>query len=194
MAAPDNLGASEGKPAFFYGTLMHPRILRQVIVNDGSHLQFCPAVLLGYTRHKVKDRSYPGIIPSAESTRLFNKGLGPDEDVVRGTLVVGLTESDLEALDDFEDTGDETEEYARITVSVRPLAPLLSLSNHTEEEDALILLHAAPLPPREELLPGIQVDTYVYCNTNDLEPDSWSFPDFVRNHAKLWFDYVAEKA
>lgn len=34
------------KSAFFYGTLMHPKILKRVIGNDGSHLQICPAVLL----------------------------------------------------------------------------------------------------------------------------------------------------
>ena len=32
--------------AFFYGTLLHPKILRRVIGNDGSHLEICPAVLL----------------------------------------------------------------------------------------------------------------------------------------------------
>jgi hypothetical protein len=32
--------------AFFYGTLMHPKILERVIKNDGSHLEICPAVLM----------------------------------------------------------------------------------------------------------------------------------------------------
>lgn len=32
--------------AFFYGTLMHPMILRRVINNSGNHLKICPAVLL----------------------------------------------------------------------------------------------------------------------------------------------------
>lgn len=58
--------------AFFYGTLMHPKILKAVIRNNGSHLRICPAVILvrvtsfsigkyclkhllqDYTRHKVK--------------------------------------------------------------------------------------------------------------------------------------------
>ncbi|TFK40394.1 hypothetical protein BDQ12DRAFT_648909 [Crucibulum laeve] len=39
--------------AFFYGTLMHPKILTRVIDNDGAHLQFCSALLLDYTRHEV---------------------------------------------------------------------------------------------------------------------------------------------
>ncbi|KAJ2914074.1 hypothetical protein MD484_g6348, partial [Candolleomyces efflorescens] len=189
----NDLISTEAVSAFFYGTLMHPRILRQVIQNDGSHLQFCPAILFGYTRHKVKGRNYPGIIPSTESSLLFNAELGPDEDVVRGTLVVGLTKSDMDALDDFEDV-DATKEYARFVANVRPLEPLSSLSTHTVDEDALIVLHAAPLPSRDELLPGIQANTYVYCNNDELEPELWSFADFVRNHAKVWFDYVPEKA
>jgi len=32
--------------AFFYGILLHPKILKRVIGNDGSHLEICPAVLL----------------------------------------------------------------------------------------------------------------------------------------------------
>ena len=32
--------------AFFYGILLHPKILKRVVGNDGSHLEICPAVLL----------------------------------------------------------------------------------------------------------------------------------------------------
>ena len=31
--------------AFFYGTLMHPAVIRRVIRNDGLHLQMCSAIL-----------------------------------------------------------------------------------------------------------------------------------------------------
>jgi hypothetical protein len=31
--------------AFFYGALMHPKILQQVLHNDASHLKICPAAL-----------------------------------------------------------------------------------------------------------------------------------------------------
>ena len=37
---------SEVIGAFFYGTLLHPKVLKRVIGNDGIHLQICPAVLL----------------------------------------------------------------------------------------------------------------------------------------------------
>ena len=39
-------GAAAGHSAFFYGILMHPKILLGVISNDGSHLKISPAVLL----------------------------------------------------------------------------------------------------------------------------------------------------
>jgi hypothetical protein len=32
--------------AFFYGTLMHPKILKRVLHNDASHLKICPAILM----------------------------------------------------------------------------------------------------------------------------------------------------
>ena len=49
---------SAGQSAFFYGILMHPKILKDVIRNDGSHLKLCPAVLLvslvcSITRHSL---------------------------------------------------------------------------------------------------------------------------------------------
>jgi hypothetical protein len=31
--------------AFFYGALMHPKILKRVLHNDASHLKICPSVL-----------------------------------------------------------------------------------------------------------------------------------------------------
>jgi len=31
--------------AFFYGTLMHPKILKRILDNDANHLQICPAIL-----------------------------------------------------------------------------------------------------------------------------------------------------
>lgn len=50
---PDVVEVSQAPPfltdtmasAFFYGTLMHPKILKRVLHNDASHLQICPAIL-----------------------------------------------------------------------------------------------------------------------------------------------------
>ena len=31
--------------AFFYGTLLHPAVLKRVIRSEGVHLEICPAIL-----------------------------------------------------------------------------------------------------------------------------------------------------
>jgi hypothetical protein len=73
--------------AFFYGILMHPKILKRVLNNDASHLRICPAILTvspfprpssassltypskiatqNYTRHKVKVR-WPYTAPPSQ--------------------------------------------------------------------------------------------------------------------------------
>jgi hypothetical protein len=43
---------------FFYGTLLHPAILRRVIGHDGQDLFYQPAILQDYTRHHVKGDTY----------------------------------------------------------------------------------------------------------------------------------------
>ncbi|KDN48710.1 hypothetical protein RSAG8_02697, partial [Rhizoctonia solani AG-8 WAC10335] len=56
-------GTNESVSAFFYGTLMHPAVLKRVIGNDASHLQATPAVLTSFTRHHVRSCDYPAIVP-----------------------------------------------------------------------------------------------------------------------------------
>jgi hypothetical protein len=46
--------SSDTTSAFFYGTLLHPEVIRRVIGNTGDHLQVAPAILLDFTRHHVK--------------------------------------------------------------------------------------------------------------------------------------------
>jgi hypothetical protein len=43
---------------FFYGTLLHPAVLRRVIGHDGQDLFYQPAILRDYTRHQVKGDTY----------------------------------------------------------------------------------------------------------------------------------------
>lgn len=40
--------------AFFYGTLLHPQVLKRVLGHDGQHLQVATAILLEYTRHYIR--------------------------------------------------------------------------------------------------------------------------------------------
>lgn len=37
--------ATEGNTAFFYGTLMHPKILKRVITHEGAELEVAAAIL-----------------------------------------------------------------------------------------------------------------------------------------------------
>ncbi|KAF8206392.1 hypothetical protein K438DRAFT_1578269 [Mycena galopus ATCC 62051] len=157
--------------AFFYGTLMHPKILKRVIGNDGSHLQICQAVLLNFTRHKVKWADYPGIIPFSQGQVFFDHELDRDSCSVRGTMVTGLTKSDLQLLDIFEGS-----EYDREKVSVHPLESLGSLADYT-------MLTATPPPLPADLPDAVEVDTYVYNKVTNLMAEIWDFDDFVQKSA-----------
>ncbi|KIJ54490.1 hypothetical protein M422DRAFT_240557 [Sphaerobolus stellatus SS14] len=159
--------------AFFYGTLLHPEVLRRVIGNTGEHLQVAPAVLLDHTRHHVKGCDYPAMVPYDQAKSLFNRDLTQDEKSVRGTVVQGLTEEDVRLLDIFE--GDE---YTSETVSVSPLAPFTPLLDSV----GTLVAHSEPLPALREFT---TVQTYIWADRLDrLVPEVWSFDVFVKE--KLW--------
>ncbi|KAJ7475882.1 hypothetical protein FB451DRAFT_1245102 [Mycena latifolia] len=145
------------KSAFFYGTLMHPKILKRVIGNDGSHLQICPAVLLVWTA-PAQSADYPGIIPYSEGRVLFDHDLDREACSVRGTMVTGLTASDVALLDIFEGS-----EYDREKVPVYPLENLVGLADYT------------------------MVETYVFNQISRLMPEIWDFEDFVQKNAWKWY-------
>ncbi|KAJ6513219.1 hypothetical protein C8R45DRAFT_962852 [Mycena sanguinolenta] len=164
--------------AFFYGTLMHPKILTRVIHNDGSHLQICQAVLLKFTRHKVKYADYPGIVPYSESHVFFDQELDRDACSVRGTMVTGLTKSDLQYLDIFEGA-----EYDREKVSVHPLDSLVGLS----DDYTMLTTTPPPLPSDSNLPDAVEVDTYVFNEIPRLMNEIWDFDDFVKKNAWKWY-------
>ncbi|KDR76275.1 hypothetical protein GALMADRAFT_67824 [Galerina marginata CBS 339.88] len=168
--------------AFFYGTLMHPKILKAVIQNDGEHLKLCSALLLDYTRHEVKESDYPGIIPINKGLKILKRTLSRDEGSVRGTLVTGLTTQDMHYLDSFEGS-----EYIREKVEVHPLGPFSEVSTHSIDENALVPEHPPPLPDSSNLLHAIEAETYVYINEDNLNAELWSFDDFVKNNAWKWY-------
>lgn len=58
---------------------------------------------------------YPGIIPYAKSKQLMGRELTPDERSVRGVVVNGLTEAEIQVLHDFE--GMVTTFYSLVTIS-----------------------------------------------------------------------------
>ncbi|KAK2460319.1 hypothetical protein APHAL10511_007708 [Amanita phalloides] len=179
------------KSAFFYGTLMHPKILREVLRKKGKHLQICTALLMDYTRHQVKNADYPGIVPYETGRKLIDRELEPEERCVRGTLVTGLTMADIKRLDWF-----ETDDYIREVVSVYPLEELTALENfvHDEGQNKNIIERIGHVQPRafDEILAGtmgagVKAETYVYQDVGTLRPTLWSFSEFVEKNAWKWY-------
>jgi gamma-glutamylcyclotransferase (GGCT)/AIG2-like uncharacterized protein YtfP len=153
--------------AFFYGTLMSPRVLHRVchgpsLPNSTTRntLSIKPALLKGFRRHRVLHADYPGIVPSPSAT-------------VRGTLVSGLTDGDMWRLDIFEGS-----EYVRQTVQARPI--VRNQDSKTEPKD-------------EDLGNDIECETYVWiAPEEDLEDGEWDFEEFVREKIARWVGESAE--
>ncbi|EMD33337.1 hypothetical protein CERSUDRAFT_160235 [Gelatoporia subvermispora B] len=165
--------------AFFYGTLLHPKILQGVIGHPGQDLQICPALILEHTRHQIKHADYPAMLPYTQSSALFSQELKVDDRTVRGTLVKGLSDSDIALLDQFE--GDE---YTLEKVQVHPLKPFKPLSSSSPND---IPLDPPPLPPLDELPAPIEAKTYIWAGKlSDLRPDLWEYADFMRYNAAKW--------
>ncbi|KAF2427551.1 hypothetical protein EJ08DRAFT_575677, partial [Tothia fuscella] len=148
--------------AFFYGTLMAPRVLHRVChgpsvplsTTSNNTLKARPALLKSYRRHRVKGADYPAIIPADGST-------------VRGTLVTGLTDGDIWRLDIFE--GDE---YRRAKVKVRVINDEGNVNVEPEEGQL-----------------GEEVEAETYCwiaGKQHLEESEWDFEEFVREKMNRW--------
>ncbi|KAJ7583652.1 hypothetical protein C8J56DRAFT_214843 [Mycena floridula] len=154
--------------AFFYGTCMDPKVLTQTTRNKGAGIQVCSAVLMDYTRHSVKHAVYPAIVPYSNGKDLFKRELSRDERSVRGALVTGLSPADFRLLDQFEGS-----RYSREDVFVYPLSKSVPLSDYVVEDTA------PPLP--SDLPTAVYCQTYVYKDIHNLDPEPWSFQDFVKN-------------
>jgi len=177
--------------AFFYGALMHPKILKRVLHNDATHLKICPSLLSAYMRHKVKDADYPAILPSERSKALLGRKLTSEENSVRGTLVSGLTAEDVSLLDVFE--GDQ---YVRLQVLVHPLGPFapipIDAGTSGAVEDSLIPADLPPLPSASKLEQTVPAQTYAWGQDDSyLDNELWSFDEFVRKNAWRWIDHGA---
>ncbi|KAI9443661.1 hypothetical protein BJY52DRAFT_1157182 [Lactarius psammicola] len=188
--------------AFFYGALMHPKILKRVLNNDASHLKICPSILSDYMRHKVKNADYPAILPCERSRAILGRELTSEENNIRGTLVSGLTAEDVALLDVFE--GDARRSliilsgqlYVRLQVLVHPLGPFtpvpVDAANSGAAEDSLIPADLPPLPVASELTQTVPAQTYMWGrNDSDLDKELWSFDEFVQKNAWKWIDHGA---
>ncbi|BFZ54575.1 hypothetical protein PYCC9005_001612 [Savitreella phatthalungensis] len=114
---------------FFYGTLMHAKVLARVAGADEKRV-YIPAVLEGHRRHRVRGMDYPAVVPDTTSGAS-----------VRGMLVENLDTRAIERLDAFE--GDE---YVRRQVTVRPVDALSESPSEITCQTYIWLDHQQLLP------------------------------------------------
>lgn len=182
--APTKPACRNERSMFFYGTLVHPRILARVIGSAGAHVRVHNAVLDGATLYHVRGEEYPGLVRTPTG-------------MVKGTLVTGLTDADVQCLDAFE--GDE---YVRVRVGVVPDPSARVECNETRIANAgTAPLHAVlsslTSARMDEVRAGGEVveDVEVYAwsaGREKLEERVWEFDVFAREHAARWVGDGAE--
>ncbi|KAI7184290.1 hypothetical protein KC343_g12451 [Hortaea werneckii] len=153
--------ATEGRSAFFYGTLMAPQVLHRVCHGSSSpdnpiyaahKLQTHPAILHDHRRHRVRSADYPAVLPVPGST-------------VRGTYVTGLTDGDIWRLDIFEGS-----EYRRDKVTVHLLKEVGDASGTGNVEGD-----------------AVEAETYIWISDpSDLEEGEWDFRQFQEQKMRFW--------
>ncbi|KAI1776139.1 BtrG-like protein [Hypoxylon cercidicola] len=145
--------------AFFYGTLMAPEVFftvcyrsskEQVSLLKSLH-EFKPAILHGYCRRRVNHEDYPGIFPDKDHE-------------VRGMYVTGLTDANMDKLDQFEGS-----EYERRTVLVRLLSKVGDDKGQGNVEGEVV-----------------ECEVYVFKNRKFLEDREWDYKEFREQKMKMW--------
>ncbi|CAI6001166.1 unnamed protein product [Closterium sp. NIES-65] len=93
-AASAAANAALSTPVFVYGTLMADEVLRALLDRVPAS---APARLPNFSRHSIKGRQYPAVVPKAH-------------DSVMGKLLLNLSPPEMSLFDAFEDV-----EYVRST-------------------------------------------------------------------------------
>lgn len=167
------------------GTLMAPQVLYRVIYgfsglepNNKRLPRFRPAVLHGYRRYRVRDEDYPGIVAATETGGADS--VGHRHTSVLGTLVSGLTDSDIRLLDDYEGN-----EYLRERILVRTAdeSPSSASSGDKNSED-MSQLHAFNTAKATN---EVSAMAYVWAAGRErLEEAEWDFRTFTRDKLSWW--------
>ncbi|OBZ72370.1 hypothetical protein A0H81_07985 [Grifola frondosa] len=163
--------------AFFYGTLLHPSILRRVIGHQGETLEICPA-LLPYA-------DYPAVLPYSKSHQLF-----PDPSTAPSPRAHRARHPRHGPHEERHPPARRLRRHLIRTHNRRsapPRTPNPSLrSTHADRHLRL------PRPPRVchppgALPPAVPAQTYIWADPiSDLTPALWEFADFVRENAWKW--------
>lgn len=149
---------SGDQTAFFYGTLMEPRVFFRVthgLSNPPDAIKalytFTPAVLHGYCRHRVQGEDYPAIIAEAGQS-------------VLGTFVTGLTDANVAKLDSFEGS-----EYDREDVTLK------------------LVVKAGDAQGEGQVLGEERKSTaYIFNNPERVEKGEWDFEHFRKEKLHKW--------
>ena len=132
-----------------------------------SQLRFTPALLRNYSRRKVLNADFPGIIAQPKHT-------------VLGTLISGLSNADVRFLDHFE--GDM---YKRVPIKVEALEAEVFDEHGSIKEEEMEKVKASKEGERNM----VTAETYVWdLGEKRLESAEWSFADFRREKMKNWVD------
>jgi hypothetical protein len=132
---------------------------------------------------------------------MFDRDLNLEEKSVRGSLVTGLSEKDVQLLDIFE--GDVSnvvrfemspqgnpcsQQYTREVVSVHPLSTLINIRDIPPiEAKSLVPTTPPPIPALASLTNTVEVETYVWClSPSKLRATLWTFEEFVKHSAWKW--------
>ncbi|KAG8764536.1 mitochondrial Homoaconitase, partial [Serendipita sp. 405] len=179
--------ADSGHSLFFYGTLLHPAVLKRVLGHEGNGLRHQPALLDVRRSTPLWVSAFAAILPWDEAKELFDGTSEPhlEERNVRGSLVTGFSKLDVELLDIFE--GDE---YERRLVSVNPLADSQPLS--VAAADAGVLFDPISNP---WVTASVKAHTYVWVKPAKLtlDPAIWSYDTFVRDNLHQWIGSDASR-
>lgn len=142
-----------------YGTLMNDQILQRVIGRSINGLSIQGAKLKGYCRLKVRGAHYPALLPFSSAQGVFGRPIAIGEQTVSGTLVSGLTLSDVAKLDAFE--GDEYQsEIVQVSLVGIEGPPL----------EAVVYLYSAELISRNVLA------------------SVWTYEEFSSKHLSRWIN------
>ena len=117
---------------------------------------FRPAVLHDYCRYRVKDADYPAILPKPGAS-------------VRGVIVSGLTDANMDKLDTYEGC-----KYSRDSVRVRLLDTTAMAGADGESREVGL---------NED---GLQAWVYVFLRPWAVEQNEWDFEHFRKEKLHLW--------
>ena len=152
---------------FVYGTLMSSDVLQVLL---GRVPTIIPnAILQNHSRHPVRGRVYPGVIPTPINTSSLSS--------VEGKLLLDITPLEMKYLDWFENEGVD---YNRIKVQVM-------IPNNTSNENGEHDNNSEEQTTKQQ-----QTNAYIWSlGTSKLDTScDWDYNMFVEKHLEWYIENV----